>query len=376
MRLRALLIVLAVLLAAHGAGAHPAVSTIALVSVDEHAKLTITITFDALAFALDDTSQAIPDPPMFALLDSHEQEQRVLFESARQRLQSLLIIHVGGQPVAVDITHFPAVDDLVEWKRMHPERRLPVRLDAQVRAVLPEGARGIVIRFPDILGDMLVTLQLPGAEALPFPVRAGESMPPFDLPGAARAEPALSTPQVFARYLGLGYTHIIPRGLDHVLFVLGLFFLSPRLSALLWQVTAFTLAHSLTLGLAMFHVVALSPRIVEPAIALSIVAVAVENLATSRVHPWRPILVFCFGLVHGLGFAGVLDELGLPTGQRAMAVAAFNVGVEGGQLTVIAAALAAFGWFRAKPWYRRRIAIPASLAIAAVAMVWTVQRLM
>lgn len=181
--------------------------------------------------------------------------------------------------------------------------------------------------------------------------------------------------EIIRQYLWLGYTHILPKGLDHILFVLGLFLLSPRLKTMLAQVTAFTIAHSITLGLSIYGIVSLPSRIVEPLIALSIAYVAVENLVTRELKPWRLALVFMFGLLHGLGFAGVLRELGLPRGEFLTALLTFNVGVEGGQLTVIAAAVLATAVFVKQPWYRERVIVPASLAIAAVGIYWTVVRI-
>jgi hypothetical protein len=178
-----------------------------------------------------------------------------------------------------------------------------------------------------------------------------------------------------AKYLRLGFTHILPHGLDHVLFVLGLFLLSASLRPLLWQVTAFTIAHSITLALALYGVLRLPAMIVEPLIALSIAFIAMENLFTSDLKPWRPVVVFGFGLVHGLGFAGVLSDIGLPRGQYLTALLTFNAGVELGQLAVIALALAAVGWFRRCAWYRPAVVLPASGAIAAVAVFWTIERL-
>jgi hypothetical protein len=180
--------------------------------------------------------------------------------------------------------------------------------------------------------------------------------------------------QVARQYLYLGYVHILPRGLDHILFVVGLFLLSARLKPILLQVTTFTIAHSITLGLSIYGIVSLPSRIVEPLIALSIAYVAVENLFTREVKPWRLGLVFLFGLLHGLGFAGVLRELGLPRAEFLTALLSFNLGVEAGQLTVIAlAALAMAPLFR-QSWYYGRVVAPASLAIAAVGVYWTVAR--
>jgi len=182
--------------------------------------------------------------------------------------------------------------------------------------------------------------------------------------------------EIVRQYLWLGYTHILPKGLDHILFVLGIFLLSPRFKTMLLQVTAFTIAHSITLGLSMYGIVSLPSRIVEPLIALSIAYVAIENLITRELKPWRIALVFMFGLLHGLGFAGVLRELGLPRDEFLTALLTFNLGVEGGQITIIAAALLAVFPFMKKGWYRQRVVIPASLMIATVGIYWTVARLL
>ena len=192
--------------------------------------------------------------------------------------------------------------------------------------------------------------------------------------GGPFATPTLSTR--LGEYLLLGYTHILPKGLDHILFVVGLFLLSARLRPVLVQVTTFTVAHSLTLGLALYGVVSLPATIVEPLIALSIVYVAIENLRTRTLTRARVALVFLFGLLHGLGFAGVLTGLALPRADVALGLFGFNLGVEAGQLTVVAAVALALGWWRHRPWYHTRIVVPSSLAIATVGLYWTLTRLL
>jgi hypothetical protein len=177
------------------------------------------------------------------------------------------------------------------------------------------------------------------------------------------------------RYVTLGFTHILPFGLDHVLFVVGLFLLSGNVRTVLWQASAFTVAHSITLGLSMFGVISAPAAVVEPLIAMSIVYIAVENLFLTELKSWRLGLVFAFGLLHGLGFAGVLRELGLPRTEFLTALLTFNVGVELGQFAVIAAAFLLVGWQRDQAWYRRRVVMPASLAIACTAVYWTFERL-
>ncbi len=178
-------------------------------------------------------------------------------------------------------------------------------------------------------------------------------------------------------YLKLGYHHILPFGMDHILFVLSLFLLSPNLKPLLWQATAFTLAHSITLGLAMYQIVRAPAGIVEPLISLSILYVALENIFSPRLKPSRIGIVFLFGLVHGMGFAGALGQLGLPTNAYLLSLVMFNAGVELGQLTIIITAYFLLSkWFGQRPWYRNRIVIPLSAAIAVMAAIWTVERIL
>jgi hypothetical protein len=186
---------------------------------------------------------------------------------------------------------------------------------------------------------------------------------------------AVSGWATFVSYIPVGFDHILPKGLDHILFVLGLFFLSAGLGALIWQISAFTLAHTITLAAGALGWVTISGAIVEPLIAASIVFVAVENILSNRLNTWRPVVIFAFGLLHGLGFASVLGEFGLPQSQFIPALIGFNIGVEIGQLTVIAIAFAAVGlWFGRKSWYRARIAVPASCVIALIGAYWFVER--
>lgn len=203
-------------------------------------------------------------------------------------------------------------------------------------------------------------------------LKEGVASDAFPLRGALVSKTRL---EVAWQYLTLGFTHIVPKGLDHILFLLGLFLLSARLKPLLVQVTAFTVAHSMTLGLTIYGLVSLSPAIVEPLIAASIVYVAVENILTAKLHAWRPLVVFAFGLLHGMGFAGVLQEVGLPRSEFLTGLVTFNVGVELGQLAVILLAYIVVGLWRRNPAsYRGRVVVPASLAIAATGLYWTIER--
>ncbi len=186
-----------------------------------------------------------------------------------------------------------------------------------------------------------------------------------------------------ALYITIGIRHILPDGLDHILFVLALFLSSTRLRALVIQISTFTVAHTVTLGLAAAGVISPSTGFVEPLIAATIAFVAIENLFLPDMPKWRPLLVFMFGLIHGLGFAGFFGELGMPPDQFWSALIGFNVGVEIGQLSVVAVAFV-ISW-RLRRWlavrhddalYRRYVVIPGSALIGATGLWWFAERVL
>jgi len=274
-------------------------------------------------------------------------------------------IEADGQrvPLRVEAVDIPAVGDI----KLARISRL--RLAVEV----PPTARALRFAYAPAFGSSVWRVPGAGGRLEALWLRDGRAGDPYVIGVGVRVA---TRAEVVARYTGLGFTHILPYGLDHILFVLGLFLLSVRWRPLLIQVTAFTVAHTITLALSVYGVLSLAPAIVEPLIAASIVYVAVENLATARLHAWRPVVVFGFGLLHGLGFAGVLEEIGLPRAEFLTGLLSFNVGVELGQLAVIAIAYLLVGhWFRHRPWYRARVVVPASALIAAVGGYWTMERL-
>ncbi|HEV3221691.1 MAG TPA: HupE/UreJ family protein [Puia sp.] len=177
-------------------------------------------------------------------------------------------------------------------------------------------------------------------------------------------------------YLKLGVRHIIPLGTDHILFVTSLCLLSTHIKTILWQATAFTVAHSVTLALSMKGIIVAPGAVVEPIIALSIIFVAIENILLSELKPWRIIIVFLFGLIHGLGFASALNEIGLPRNKFYTSILSFNAGVEIGQIIVIVCVflLIIFPFGKRKS-YRKFVVYPASILIAMIAAYWFVKRL-
>ena len=184
--------------------------------------------------------------------------------------------------------------------------------------------------------------------------------------------------EAFASAVVSGFEHIIPKGLDHIVFVLGLFFYSLRWRPLLWQVSAFTVAHTVTLALAATGTIPSPASIVEPLIALSIVWIGIENIFFRREDgsiTWTRIaVVFGFGLLHGMGFALVFADAILGANFWTNLVG-FNVGVELGQLSVIAVAFLLLGLpFGRQGWWRRGVAVPASVVVAAIGLFWFLER--
>jgi hypothetical protein len=192
---------------------------------------------------------------------------------------------------------------------------------------------------------------------------------------------AISKTELIGTYLGLGFLHIIPFGFDHILFVIGICLINKNLKSVITQITAFTVAHSITLGLAMSGFVSAPSYIVEPIIAVSILFIAVENIFSKKLSglnllKWRVAAIFIFGLVHGLGFASVLMEAGLPKSDFFTALLSFNAGVELGQLSVILIFFLCAGlWLKSKEWYQNRIVVPASAMIGIVSLYWTIERI-
>ena len=241
----------------------------------------------------------------------------------------------------------------------------------------PGGLAGQRIQFPGLQGtiaDVLVRIERLDGGTTTRLVRG--SAPWIDVDA-----PAGSAFEVFGAFVAHGIEHIL-FGWDHLLFVLALMLLVRGTRALVWTVTAFTVAHSITLALAALGVVDVPGPPVEAAIAFSIVLVAAEIVRLHRGEPSltarRPWLIaFCFGLLHGFGFAGALSEIGLPHSDLPLALFAFNVGVELGQLAFIGAVLVAGSIvrrLRRADAFRRGVRLLAPYAIGSLAAFWFVER--
>lgn len=365
---RRLLLSMAIVFTSLTAQAHEIRPTIGDIAVTEtEVTMTLRLSIEALVAGIDlsavgDTNDA-PEAAIYDDLRALEPAAlEEAFRAAWDRIAPGFLIEVDGERLTPEIQSIviPAVGDL----------ELPRDSILTIVAALPEGDAGVSVGLSPSFGTFIPRQVSGGADAYEGFLDGGELTPP--LPRAEiLTEGAL---QVFLRYIGAGFEHIIPLGLDHILFVLGLFFFATRLGPLLWQVTAFTVAHTITLALAATNVVSIPASIVEPLIAATIVYVGVENTFGWGSVRGRTVLVFAFGLLHGLGFASVLGDYGIASDRFAVALVGFNIGVEFGQLAVIAIAFALVGWFMKKAWYRSAIAIPASLIIAAIGAYWVVER--
>ena len=214
----------------------------------------------------------------------------------------------------------------------------------------------VVIRqFEDLSKEsVLFTSYLQPAEKSPLLSRQSQS----------------SVGKTIIEYLILGIEHIVPKGLDHILFIIGIFFYAIKFKPLLLQVTMFTLAHSITLILASFNLIFIPAVIVEPLIALSISYVAIENIFQRRLVVPRYVIIFIFGLIHGLGFAFVLGDIGLNTSQLVISLISFNLGVEVAQIAIIILASIIFILPSRQSWYRAFLQIPISVIISVIGLYW------
>ena len=180
----------------------------------------------------------------------------------------------------------------------------------------------------------------------------------------------------FLEYIPVGFTHILPKGLDHILFVLGLLFLTPKIYPLVLQISIFTLAHTITLAISALKIITISSKIVEPLIAASIIYIAVENFFNSSLTKYRSITIFFFGLLHGLGFALVLSDIGYQSSKLILNLISFNLGIEAAQIFIILFLYILLGIkFSNKKYYKYIFQVPVSLFIALVGIYWFFERI-
>lgn len=322
---------------------------------------TLKLDLDALALGVDPSID--PEEAAKTLLAMSDADFKTAEDGLRRVLSRRLRVRVDGKPMEFEIS-FPQF-------RPRPER-LGVEvfgLEATLRGAAPPDGKEILFFASRAFPAIELTFEDRGTGRKEFHIcLPGEECPRIKLT-AGEANAGLWN------FVVIGFKHIVPLGLDHILFVLALFLGGRDPKTLLIQTGVFTLAHSATLALSTFGVVSLSSRIVEPLIALSIGIVGLENVVRPlSVSRGRAAVVFFFGLLHGLGFAGILAETPLVEGQRLAALLLFNLGVEFGQVAVLAGAFLLSLPFKDPNAYRRNVQRPLSIVLTVTGLVWAVSR--
>ena len=373
--------------------AHPIPDLPVFGSFDSNGTSTLLVEVDPRAFSED--PEAEPFLTTLAFADFNQSMHKQLLEEARKLVEDSLLIRLNGND-----WHLPDLQYRFSERNTAEVPEGPVlfvegsaelvrQRQATYQIMAKETARLDLIFTNRINGTphRRVNVLFPGEESFVLP------LPPLDGNGAKnpamkpRRDIASSTPtgeayassdtwSTIASFFSQCFVHVLPLGLDHILFVLGLFLLSRKWKTLLYQVTCFTVAHTLTLGMATLGWISVPAQVVEPIIAASIAFVAMENIFFPAYHPRRLVVVFFFGLIHGLGFAGALSDLNLDPSVLLLSLVGFNLGVEGGQLAVILLSLIGTYRFKDENSYRKGIVIPGSLLIAGFGIFWTIERIL
>ncbi|WP_193213197.1 HupE/UreJ family protein [Luteolibacter marinus] len=282
-----------------------------------------------------------------------------------------LQLEADGAPLPWNLKIPAFHEDPAPFMNEGEAEELPM-LEIHLEAELPPGASKLEAIWREPFGVVLIVTTGEGSSAEVLPMVSGERAVVAERsPEQPEMRPKESSP---GYWIKLGFVHILPLGIDHILFVLGLFLLAPKWKPLLQQTITFTVAHSVSLAAAVLGWVTLPANPVEILIAASIAWVGAENLWVKELGKGRLLLVGAFGLIHGLGFASVLAEL-LPVDrpdQLPVALLGFNVGVECGQIAVLAAAFVCFGWLGER---FRVVKRAGSIVIAVAGLLMVVERL-
>ena len=343
--------------------AHPTANAFVIIRVPGDGRIDVEITAHAESLALTLAGMAKESVPAHGAAASSSASPRNRVSALAPELLRLIELESDGSLVALKWLGAADTRDRQGLVTVHLEGTLPARAET-----IRWRARFMLAAYPiAVIGGT--------SSAAPdnYDWLAGdERSRVYRLDALAADESAW---QSAVRLVPTGFTHIVPGGLDHVLFMLGLFLMASTRRALLLQVSTFTAAHSLTLALGAFGAVHVPPQIVEPLIAASIAFIALENLFVTSVTRWRLLVVFVFGLLHGLGFAGAMADLGLSGEHLAASLVGFNVGVELGQLAVIASAALIVRALRLSIDAERQFVLrPVSAAIALTGLFWAIER--
>lgn len=334
-----------------------------------------------IAYMLPESRGVEDAPPLFrkdVMAYPKAQRDRLPVEAERT-MRKLLTLKYNGKELPWEI-RFPEFEK--KPLILPPETGGWALMTAEISVPSQPGPGELEAFWNDDQQSELIIVAEENGEIGFFPISSGMSdvllKVPAPAPGASgTVQPEATTPSRSAQaenWMISGFRHVIPLGLDHLLFIVGLFLLAPRWKPLLSQSLLFTLAHSITLALAILGFISLPSKIVEILIAASIAWIGIENLFVKELKPSRLFLVFAFGLLHGMGFAGVLREkLGDLTGQQvALPLVSFNVGVELAQIVVLICAFILL-WPLRK--WQKNIRTGGSVLVALAGLFWMVERI-
>ncbi len=334
-----------------------------------------------LELALDASNDAAEDERRATLVEELEKAVTITFDEQQQQAD-FRVLSVGRGSSAVDV---------VEYSGAAPvdAKQLQIRFDEKVGDVALEvrspSGRSLFRRLV-LAGDAtpLLSLNPPveadaGVRPTEPAVAASTAAPAPSARHSPKSRPSETRPDVPAvsiwRMVRVGFAHIVPDGLDHMLFVIGLLLTSTSVRRLVVELSLFTLAHSLTLALSAMGAVLGGTALVEPLIALSIAAMGAEYFLRLPIAT-RSWLVFGFGLLHGLGFASSLAQTGFLEGELWRAVLGFNVGVELGQLSVALTVWLLVRRWRSRQWFQTRVLELVASGLVFVGTFWSLWRVL
>ena len=365
---------------------HPIPDIPVIGSFDQNGSSVITVEIDTRSFA--DDPEEVPMLEWEAFNKLTEEEKENLLLRGKNMIQDTLLIRFNEKKWVL-----PSFDYNFEKKiggnsveetdtfviRGYAHRKLDSDINSyQIRA--KESAEYDVI-FTNRLNGIAqkrVNVLFPGEDSFILDLTnlfQAEEKNEISEPANFENKDSGGSQSTFFSFLRQGFVHVVPLGLDHILFVFGIFLLSRKWKPLILQVSAFTLAHTLTLALATLGIISVSSKIVEPIIAASIAIIAIENIIFPGYKPYRLVVVFIFGLIHGLGFAGALSGFDLEPSSLLVGLFGFNLGVEFGQLSLLFAAYMFTAQIKNKENYRQWIVLPGSIIIALFGVYWTIERI-
>ena len=387
MKLRAIITILCSILGAFPAAAHQ-VDTVELEFLQTDGKWKLEGLLD-IAYMLPESRGVEGAPPLYRkdVMDAPIAVHKRITVQAEATMRKLLTLEYNGKTIPWEI-RFPDFES--EPLELPPEDGGWALMKAEITTDARPGPGKLTASWhDDQQSELIVIIEENGELGGLFPISSGMSEVLLKVEAGEGAAPS-STPtrsKQAGDWIRNGFGHVIsrdffqailklraPEGLDHLLFIVGLFLLAPRWKPLMGQSLLFTIAHSLTLALSIFGLISLEPRLVEFLIAASIAWIGIENLFLRELKRSRLFLVFGFGLLHGMGFASMLrDRLeGLSGKQLAMPLVGFNVGVELAQITVLAIAFLIL-WPLRK--WEKKVQLAGSAVVALAGLFWMVERI-